>query len=55
MKEIKAEIYIIWDNDGVTVKLSDEEAEKLLALWKEAQDTILHDVEEAYHQYSSNA
>lgn len=46
MKEIKAEIYINWDNDGVTVKLSDEEAEKLLALWKEAQDTILHDVEE---------
>lgn len=41
MKEIDAEIYINWDNDGVTVKLSDEEAEKLLALWKEAQDTIL--------------
>lgn len=46
MKEINAEIYINWDNDGATVKFSDEEAEKLLALWKEAQDTILHDVEE---------
>ena len=23
MKEIKAEIYINWDNDGVTVKLSE--------------------------------
>ena len=46
MKEIKAEIYINWDNDGATVKFFDEEAEKLLALWKEAQDTILHDVEE---------
>ena len=46
MKEIDAEIYINWDNDGVTVKLSDEEAEKLLALWKEAQDTILKDMEE---------
>ena len=46
MKEINVEIYINWDNDGVTVKLSDEEAEKLLALWKEAQDTFLHDVEE---------
>ena len=46
MKEINAEIYINWNNDGATVKLSDEEAEKLLALWKEAQDTILHDVEE---------
>ena len=46
MKEINVEIYINWDNDGVTVKFSDEEAEKLLALWKEAQDTILHDVEE---------
>lgn len=37
MKEINAEIYINWDNDGATVKLSDEEAEKLLALWKEAK------------------
>ena len=46
MKEINAEIYINWDNDGATVKLSDEEAEKLLALWKEAQDTILKDMEE---------
>ena len=46
MKEINVEIYINWDNDGVTVKLSDEEAENLLALWKEAQDTILQDVEE---------
>ena len=43
---INVEIYINWDNDGVTVKLSDEEAENLLALWKEAQDTILQDVEE---------
>ena len=25
MKEINVEIYINWDNDGVTVKLSDEE------------------------------
>ena len=33
-------------NDGTTVKLSDEEAENLLTLWKEAQDTILKDVEE---------
>ena len=40
MKEINAEIYINWDNDGVTVKLSDEEAEKLLALWKEAQPLV---------------
>ena len=46
MKEINAEIYIDQNNDGATVKLSDEEAEKLLTLWKEAQDTILHDVEE---------
>lgn len=49
MKEINVEIYINWDNDGATVKFSDEEAEKLLALWKEAQDTILHDVEEEDH------
>lgn len=46
MKEINVEIYINWDNNGATVKLSDEEAEKLLALWKEAQDTILKDMEE---------
>ena len=46
MKEINVEIYINWDNNGATVKFSDEEADKLLALWKEAQDTILHDVEE---------
>lgn len=46
LSRTEVEIYINWDNDGVTVKLSDEEAEKLLALWKEAQDTILHDVEE---------
>lgn len=46
MKEIDVEIYINWDNNGATVKFSDEEADKLLALWKEAQDTILHDVEE---------
>ena len=36
MKEIDAEIYINWDNNGATVKFSDEEADKLLALWKEA-------------------
>lgn len=46
MKEINAEIYLNGNNDGATVKLSDEEAEKLLALWKEAQNTILKDVEE---------
>ena len=46
MKEINAEIYLNGNNDGTTVKLSDEEAENLLTLWKEAQDTILHDVEE---------
>ena len=46
MKEINVEIYINWDNNGATVKFSDEEADKLLALWKEAQGTILHDVEE---------
>ena len=46
MKEINVEIYINWDNNGATVKFSDEEADKLLALWKEAQDTILQDVEE---------
>ena len=46
MKEIDAEIYLNGNNDGATVKLSDEEAEKLLALWKEAQDTILKDMEE---------
>ncbi len=46
MKEINVEIYINWDNNGATVKFSDEEAEKLLALWKEAQDTILKDMEE---------
>lgn len=53
MKEINVEIYINWDNDGVTVKLSDEEAEKLLALWKEAQDTILKDMEEEDYWKSS--
>ena len=46
MKEINAEIYLNGNNDGTTVTFSDREAEKLLALWKEAQDTILHDVEE---------
>ena len=46
MKEIDAEIYLNGNNDGATVKLSDEEAEKLLALWQEAQDTILKDMEE---------
>ena len=46
MKEINAEIYLNGNNDGTTVKLSDREAEKLLALWKEAQDTILKDMEE---------
>ena len=46
MKEIETEIYLNGNNDGATVKLSDEEAEKLLALWKEAQDTILKDMEE---------
>ncbi|KIP61948.1 MULTISPECIES: hypothetical protein [Prevotella] len=46
MKEIDAEIYLNWDNNGATVKFSDEEADKLLALWKEAQDTILKDMEE---------
>ena len=45
MKEINVEIYINWDNNGATVKFSDEEADKLLALWKEAQDTILKDME----------
>ena len=44
MKEINAEIYLNGNNDGTTVKLSDEEAENLLTLWKEAQDTILKDV-----------
>lgn len=46
MKEINAEIYLNGNNDGTTVTLSDREAEKLLALWKEAQDTILKDMEE---------
>jgi hypothetical protein len=46
MKEINAEIYLNGNNDGTTVKLSDREAEKLLALWREAQDTILKDMEE---------
>ena len=46
MKEIDAEIYLNGNNDGTTVKLSDREAEKLLALWKEAQDTILKGMEE---------
>lgn len=46
MKEIDAEIYLNWNNDGATVKLSDMEAEKLLALWQEAKDTILKDMEE---------
>ena len=46
MKEINAEIYLNGNNDGTTVKLSDEEAENLLTLWKEAQDTILKDMEE---------
>ena len=40
MKEIDAEIYINWDNDGVTVKFSDEEADKLLALWKELLENL---------------
>ena len=46
MKEINAAIYLNGNNDGTTVKLSDEEAENLLTLWKEAQDTILKDMEE---------
>lgn len=46
MKEINAEIYLNGNNDGTTVKLSDEEAENLLTLWKEAQDTILKGMEE---------
>ena len=46
MKEINAEIYLNGNNDGTTVKLSDREAEKLLALLKEAKDTILKDMEE---------
>ena len=46
MKEINAEIYLNGNNDGTTVTLSDREAEKLLALWREAQDTILKDMEE---------
>ena len=46
MKEINAEIYLHGNNDGTTVTLSDREAEKLLALWREAQDTILKDMEE---------
>lgn len=46
MKEIDAEIYLNGNNDGATVKLSDEEAETLLTLWQEAKDTILKDVEE---------
>lgn len=46
MKEINVEIYLNGNNDGTTVKLSDEEAENLLTLWKEAQDTILKGMEE---------
>lgn len=46
MKEINAEIYLNGNNDGTTIKLSDEEAENLLTLWKEAQDTILKGMEE---------
>ena len=46
MKEIEVEIYLNGTNEGATANLSDEEAERLLALWKEAQDTILCNVEE---------
>ena len=33
MKEINAEIYLNGNNDGTTVKLSEEDAEKLLTFW----------------------
>ena len=46
MKNIRVEIFINGDADGVDINLTDEEADKLLALQQEAFDTILKDIEE---------
>lgn len=46
MKNIRVEIFVNGDADGVDINLTDEEADKLLALQQEAFDTILKDVEE---------
>lgn len=48
-KEIEVEIYLNGEVDGATVKLLVDEAETLLALWKEAQETFLRDMEEEYY------
>lgn len=46
MKNIRVEIFVNGDADGFDINLTDEEADKLLALQQEAFDTILKDVEE---------
>ena len=45
-KYVDVEIYLNGNSDGVTAELLVGEADTLLALWKEAQDTILQGMED---------
>ena len=45
MKEINVEIYINWDNDGVTVKLSDDKHETVLGQAKVEHEPE-HDIDD---------
>ncbi len=49
MKEIGVEVLLNEDYEGETITLSDEDADKLLALWQEALGTILKDMEDEYY------
>ena len=46
MKEIGVEVLLNENYEGEEITLSDEDADKLLALWQEALDTILKDMED---------
>lgn len=46
MKEIGVEVLLNENYEGEKITLSDEDADKLLALWQEAQNTILKDMED---------
>lgn len=46
MKEIGVEVLLNENYEGEEITLSDEDADKLLALWQEALDTILKDMDD---------
>lgn len=46
MKEIGVEVLLNENYEGENITLSDEDADKLLTLWQEAQKTILKDMED---------